>query len=180
MVVRLLALYSVGVAWLLALALSSFYRAADRGLKLLDSGRIEEGMAIYAGACRTNPDFRGKAELGIGSALLRLGKSKEAIGHLELAVADEPRLGAAYFNLGQALIMQGQYEGSAAAFGKAAALDPGDAEAEADLGVALARMGKLREAIAHLRAALRIDPSLEQARANLRALELAWKPGLRR
>ncbi len=163
--------YSVAVSWLLAIALGSFYRGAEEGVALLGSGRIREAAAAYEGVCRINPDFRGQAELGIGTALLGQGLTKEGAGVLAAAVHDDPRLQAAQFNLGKALLSMGRAAQAVEAFRRAAALDPYDAEAEADLGVALVRSGHLDEAIDHLQAALRIDPTLAQARDNLRALE---------
>jgi tetratricopeptide (TPR) repeat protein len=163
--------YSIAISWLLALALSAFYSGAEKGTALLRSGQIPEAVAAYEAVCRIDPDFRGQAELGIGTALMGKGRTKEAAGYLQSAVLDEPQVAAAFFNLGSAYLQLGRFKEASDALGRAAALDPYDSEAEADLGVALARMGRLEEAAEHLRAALRIDPSLEQVKGNLRALE---------
>jgi len=163
--------YSVAVGWLLAVALSAFYRGAEEGVSLLNSGRIQEGISAYQGVCRINPDFQGTAELGIGSALLSSGRAKEAVGYLRSAVLDGPRSGAASFNLGRAYMETGNFREAAQALDHATALDPHDAEAEAYLGVSLARLGRLEDAVGHLKAALRMDPSMDQVRGNLRVLE---------
>ena len=163
--------YSVAVGWLLAVALSAFYRGAEEGVTLLNSGRITEGIAAYENLCRINPDFRGTAELGIGSALLSSGRANEAVGYLQSAVLDGPRTEAASFNLGRAYMETGRFREAAQALDRAASLDPLDAEAEAYLGVSLARMGRLEAAVEHLKAALRLDPSMDQVRDSLRALE---------
>lgn len=163
--------YSVAVAWLLAAALSSFYRGAEQGMAILALGRIDEGIAHYERLCRINPDFRGRAELMIGTTLLGQGRQDEGIVFLKSSVRDEPALAAAHFNLGQAYLNQGRYAASADSFRHAAELDPFDGEAQADLGVALFRLGLLGEAIEHERAALRIEPNLEAARRNLAAFE---------
>ncbi len=163
--------YSVAVAWLLALALGGFYRGAERGIAALNSGRIEDGAAICDRVCRINPDFRGQAELLIGTALLGQGRAGDGIAYLGAATRDQPGLAAAHFNLGRAYLEQGRFRESAASFGRAAALDPLDGEAEADLGFALFKEGRTPEAIEHERAALRIDPALARARTNLQAFE---------
>ncbi len=163
--------YSVGVTWLLALALSTFYRGAEQGMAILALGRIDDGIAHYERLCRINPDFRGRAALMIGTSLLGQGRQDEGIGYLKAAVRDEPGLAAAHFNLGQAYLDRRSFTESAASFRRAAELDPTDAEAQADLGVALFRLGLLGEAIEHERAALRIDPGLGAARQNLGAFE---------
>lgn len=164
--------YSVAVGWLLALALSAFYRGAEEGVSLLNSGRIQEGIALYEKVCRIDPDFQGTAELGIGSALLSSGRAKEAVGYLQSAVLDGPKTEAASFYLGRAYMETGNFREAAKALDRASSLDPLDAEAEAYLGISLARMGRLEAAVAHLKAALRIDSSMDQVRGNLRALEI--------
>ncbi len=163
--------YSVAVGWLLAVALGSFYRGAERGLAMLASGRLDEAIAHYDWLCRLNPDFRGRAELAIGTSLLGRGRRSEAIDHLSSATRREPSLATAYFNLGGAYMEEGSFAKSADSFRRAAALDPFDGEAEAQLGVALFRLGRTQEAIDHEKAALRIEPTLEVARNNLQVFE---------
>jgi hypothetical protein len=172
--------YSVAVAWLLAAALGSFYRGAEQGIAILASGRIEEGIAHYERLCRINPDFRGRAELMIGTTLIARGRQGEGMGFLESAVTHEPGLAAAHFNLGQAYLERGRFGDSAESFRRAAALDPFDGEAEADMGVALFRLGHVSEAIEHERAALRLEPSMETARRNLEAFEASGSGAGRR
>jgi len=163
--------YSVAMAWLLAFALSAFYRGAEEGIALLNSGRIEDGIAACNRVCLINPDFKGQSELLIGMALLDKGRPAEGLGFLISAAIDEPGVAAAHFNLGRAYLASGRFADSAGAFRRATELDPLDAEAEADLGVALFRMGLLREAIEREKAALLIEPNLAGARRNLDALE---------
>src|SRR5580658_6996628 len=127
--------YSVAVGWLLAAALSWFYRGAERGMAALNSGRVAEGVAAFNQVCRINPDFTGQAELLIGTALVGQGRPAEGIRFLEAAVRDEPGIEAAHINLGGAYMAQGRFAEAAGSFGLAAALDPSDAEAEASLGV---------------------------------------------
>ena len=163
--------YSVVVSWLLALALSGFYRGAENAVSLLNAGRVAEAVSAYGRVCRINPDFRGQAELAVGTALLGQGKALESEGYLRLAAAHEPSVAAASLNLGRAYLQLGRFAEATQSLGRAAKLDPWDWEAEADLGVALARLGRLREAADHLSAALRIDPGQEQVKANLHAIE---------
>jgi tetratricopeptide (TPR) repeat protein len=169
--VRCALAYSVIVGALLAVALCTFYRGAEKGIGILAAGRIEEGIAHYERLCRINPDFRGRAELAIGSALIGRGRQDEGIAFLSSATRDEPGLAAAHFNLGMAYLGKGRDREAASSFGQAALLDPFDAEAEADLGVAVFREGRVNEAIEHEKAAIRIEPGLAQARDNLRAFE---------
>jgi tetratricopeptide (TPR) repeat protein len=165
--------FSVAVVWLLAIALSSFYRGADRGMAELFSGRIAEGVAVYNRVCRINPDFRGKAEMTIGAALVAHGRQDEGITYLESAVRDEPLLEQAHVNLGRTYLVKGRLREAADSLGEAAVLDPLDAEVQADLGVALFKEGRIDSAIVHEEAALRLDPTLSIARSNLQAFEAA-------
>ena len=168
--------YSVVVAWLLAVALSRFYQGAEEGMALLSAGRTEEAAALYGRACLINPDFKGTAELGLGSALVGTGRTDQGLALLRAATADDPTLEAAHFDLGEALLRLGQFDGAAESLRRAIALDRFDAEAEADLGVALFRQGRLAEAIEHERAAVRIQPGLAGARRNLQGMEALAAP----
>jgi tetratricopeptide (TPR) repeat protein len=171
--------YSVVVAWLLAVSLSRFYQGAEEGMALLSAGRTEEAAALYGRACLINPDFKGTAELGLGSALVGAGRTDQGLALLRAAAADDPALEAAHFDLGEALLRLGQFNAAAESLRRAIALDRFDAEAEADLGVALFRQGRLAEAIEHERAAVRIQPGLAQARQNLQGMEALAAPAAR-
>ena len=163
--------YSIAVAWLLAIALSAFYRGAEKGVALLVAGKVSEAVEAYDQVCRINPDFRGQAELGVGTALLGQGRVREAADYLRAAALDAPKAAPASLNLGRALLQLGRFREASESLARAVKLDPLDWEAEADLGVALARLGRLDEAAGHLRAALAIDGSQGQVRSNLRAIE---------
>ena len=70
--------YSVAVGWLLAVALSAFYRGAEEGVTLLNSGRITRGSPPM----RSLPhQSRLPGDSGIGHriALLSSGRANEAV-----------------------------------------------------------------------------------------------------
>jgi hypothetical protein len=163
--------YSVASGWLLAVALSGFYRGAEQGVAALNAGRTGEAIAVLERVCEINPDFRGKAEMLVGTALLAQGRASEGAGFLGAAARDQPDLAAAHLNLGRALLEQGRLRESEDSLRRAAALDSLDGEAEAYLGVALFREGRTAEAMDRERAALAINPDLDEARENLRAFE---------
>jgi hypothetical protein len=165
--------YSVAMGWLLAVALSLFYRGAERGIALLNAGQVNEAVAVYEDVCRINPDFRGQAELAIGTTLLSRGQPAAAVGFLGSAARDRPGVAAAHFNLGKAYAELGRFRESGESFRRAAALDPADAEAQAELGDALFRQGRVPEAILSEEAALRIDPGLTLARSYLQVFDSA-------
>jgi tetratricopeptide (TPR) repeat protein len=175
-IVRAALIFSIAVAWLLAIALSTFYRGAEKGISTLLSGNVDEAVVQYERLCAVNPDFKGHAELMIGTTLLGKGRAAEGVRYLTAATRDDPALAPAHFNLGQAFLQQGRFADAADAFRRAAALDPYDGVAEANEGVALFREGHVAEAISHENIALRIQPTLEVASANLREFESAADP----
>jgi len=166
-------IFSIGVAWLLAVALATFYRGAESAFTSAMAGRLDEAAAKYERLCRINPDFKGQAELSIGTAMLGGERQAEGIGYLNAATRDDPSLAPAHFNLGQAYLQQGRFAEAAAAFGRAAALDPYDGVAEEEEGVALFKEGHVEEAIGHEKAAARIQPTLDIARKDLQDFEAA-------
>jgi Flp pilus assembly protein TadD len=163
--------FSVASGWLLAIALSGFYRGAEQGVAALNAGRTGEAIAVLERVCGINPDFRGRAEMLVGTALLGQGRASEGAVFLSAAARDQPDLEAAHLNLGRALLEQGRLRESEDSLWRAAALDPLDSEAEAYLGVALFRDGRTAEAIEREKAALAINPDLGEARDNLRTFE---------
>ena len=168
--------YSAAICWILALALSLFFQGGEAGVRLLQSGRVDEGIAVYQRLGVINPDFRPKAELAIGATLLGQDRPADAVPHLQAALRARPTLATADFDLGSAFIQLGRWTEAAAAFREATRLDPADAEAEGSLATALARMGRLNEAADHLRAAIRIDPSRAGYRQALESLEKSMVP----
>jgi hypothetical protein len=170
-IIRAALIFSIGAAWLLAVALSTFYRGAESAISSVFGGNIDEAAAQYERLCQINPDFKGQAELSIGTAMLSRGRQAEGIGYLNAATRDDPSLAPAHFNLGQAFLQQGRFAEAAAAFGRAAALDPYDGVAEEEEGVALFKEGRVAEAIGHEKAASRIQPALDTARKDLQDFE---------
>jgi hypothetical protein len=165
--------YSVASGWLLAVALSGFYRGAEQGVAALNAGRTGEAIAVLERVCGINPEFRGRAEMLVGTALLGQGRAGEGASFLGAAARDQPDLAAAHLNLGRALLELGRLRESEASLRRAVALDPLDSEAAAYLGVALFREGRTAEAIEREKAALALDPDLEEARSDLRRFEAA-------
>jgi hypothetical protein len=176
-VVRMALLFSAVVSWLLAMALSSFYRGAEEGTRLLASGKIDEAIAVFAKTSRVNPDFGGSAHLSAGLALLNAGRIPEATHYLGLAVIERADDEQAHYALGQALTVGGDFKGSIESFSKALSLVPGDADAEANMGYAYYREGLVSEALAHERAALRLDPGQQTAKTLLERLAPQAGPG---
>lgn len=100
----------------------------------------------------------GIAEMGLGNALLKQGKVKEAIIHLKEAVRIYPYFTDGYNNLSGALIADGQYDEAEKALRKALGISPKDVTAHVLLGNFLASQGDLKGAAEQFQAALSLNP----------------------
>lgn len=104
---------------------------------------------------------------GLGAWLLQLGRTSDAIVHLETAVRFNPDLARARYNLGTAYFLDGQLVDAWVQFVRALDLRPDYIEAANNLGATLQALGRIEEAIEHYRQALEISPNHAGARYNL-------------
>jgi protein O-mannosyl-transferase len=107
------------------------------------------------------------AELNLGQALFKLGRTVEAIGHFERVLQIEPNEAMAHGSLGAALLKMGQTSMALAHLQKSLEIEPKQASVHSSLGVALLETGQAEESLAHLQAALKIDPENGEAHYNL-------------
>lgn len=107
------------------------------------------------------------AEVNLGEAIFKQGRTDEAIGHFQKALQIEPNLATAHASLGAALFRKGQWNDALAHLRRALEIDPKQAPAHSSLGAALLEMGRPDESLAHLRKALEIDPDDTDVNYNL-------------
>jgi tetratricopeptide (TPR) repeat protein len=107
------------------------------------------------------------AHNNLGNALIKEGKTDEAILHYRTAIAIQPRYADAHNNLGNALQLQGSFDEAISHHREALQIKPRFAEAHANLGMALRSVGKPDEAIEHYRQALRIKADYSLAHFGL-------------
>jgi tetratricopeptide (TPR) repeat protein len=81
----------------------------QRGVGLVEGGRIDEGIAHYEAALRTLPD---SAETfnNLGAALILQGRLGDAQARLDRAVALRPGYARAHVNLAAVHYLDGRYE----------------------------------------------------------------------
>ena len=103
------------------------------------------------------------AHCDIGVAILKKGRVKEAISHLEQALQIRPDYADAANDLGYALLTAGRVNESIAILKKVEACFPANAATQVQLGHALLAKGLLDEAIAHGRKALELKPEFPLA-----------------
>jgi len=165
--------YSAVVVWLLAYAISSFYRSAEEGTQLLLAGKIDEAIPVFARVDAINPNSGGLSDLAIANALVGANRLKDATQYLRAAVDLSPGLEAAHFSLGRVLLQENDARGADRAFRRALALDPTDEEAETGLAIALLRENDPEGADAHAIAALKLRPDDPVAHDLVRIIENA-------
>jgi Tfp pilus assembly protein PilF len=104
----------------------------------------------------TGPNLQ--AYENMAEALLRRGRSAEAVPYLEELTSRAPFFTAGQINLGVALMNVGKTSEAKARFAEALRLDPENADAHHNLALLLDAEGKSDEAVRHLRAALEAQP----------------------
>lgn len=141
----------------------------DLGLALIHLERFEDGVEAFRRAVKYSEDGAplALARSNLGWALLRSGKTDEAIEELNEALRLQPDHALSHQRLAQALWAKGLREEAIAEYRKAARLSPNSPGARSALGQALHRLGSLPEAIEELRAAVALSPQLAEAHYHL-------------
>jgi len=107
------------------------------------------------------------AQGGLGGALLDAGRSREAIPHLEVAVAGQPGSATDRYNLGEAKAHLGDLRGAMDSYLKVLELKPNHARAHIGLGVIFKALGDNRRAADEFQRAVALSPYLLPAQYNL-------------
>jgi tetratricopeptide (TPR) repeat protein len=159
-------------------AMPAFVAArGDLALLLLKRG---ERLREAEGPARALPLFEESVELlpeladgqrALGTALLALGRAREAVGPLERATQLAPTLALAHKRLGDALLATNETEAAIRAYEAALRINPRYVQALVALGDAHRAAGRIQLAIAQVRRALEIEPQDNAARTKLLELE---------
>jgi tetratricopeptide (TPR) repeat protein len=115
------------------------------------------------------------AELNLGEAVYKLGRTPEAIAHFERALQIDPNQAWVYSSMGAALLETGRPNESLSSLQKAIELDPKSSDAHYNLGNTFLQMGRAKEAVAHYKQALDLLPDDTETMNNL-AWVLATSP----
>ena len=142
--------------------------AAEAGL---EAAALYSGYAGEKSAEVDGPAFAlgiSATHRGLGSALLKAGRSEEAVRAYGRAVEIDGGSAEAHRGLGSALSEMGRNEEAVRAYGRAVEIDGGSAEAHRGLGKALALTGRLAEAL----------ESYKRANAVRAGHDLRWDLGI--
>ncbi|MEO8370241.1 MAG: tetratricopeptide repeat protein [Candidatus Solibacter sp.] len=136
------------------------------GLALVETGKLDEGMAHYRRALELSPGYP-EAYNNLGSALVRRRRLPEAVEQFENALKSNPDHANAHVNLGAALAQMGRVDEAMPHLERAVELLPRDPDANTNLGLALAMKGRLDTAIPYLETALEVKPGSFENHFNL-------------
>ena len=146
------------------------------GLARLGTGQTLEALSCLHTAVRATP-ARAGAWLSLGGALLRLGRSHEAVRLLQGAEEHCGHTVDVLGGLAEAQLAAGHTPAAIESYRRCVALDPGCADLRNSLGAALQRSGDLHGSIACFRQALSLDARHVRALNNLgRALRQIGRP----
>lgn len=101
-----------------------------------------------------------RERLNYGLALLRAGKTPEALAELERVQKQDPAIPHTWFNLGIQYKRQGDAEPAIRQFEQMIRLVPGDAISQYNLGSAYKLAGRTADAVRHFEIAAKLDPTL--------------------
>jgi tetratricopeptide (TPR) repeat protein len=106
----------------------------------------------------------------MGVALVKLGKTEEAMQRFEKSVDLNPYLPKSYYGMGNIYLEAGQHEDAIENFLKALEINPDDLEIRHNLGVAYSLAGNVDKAIAELEKAIKAQPDYFLAYRSLAAI----------
>ncbi len=136
------------------------------GSALLAEGSAAAATREFSEALRLEPDYV-PAHYNLGMLLLDSGYPREAVPHLERALAGPLHVTEARLALADALAQSDRLAESLEQYRAVARLEPDNLKANFGLGNALAAQGRYAEAIPVLRQAVALDPNQVVTRNNL-------------
>lgn len=120
------------------------------------------------------------AELNLGEALYKSGRTSEAIGHFERALQINSNQASVHSSLGVALLEIGQSRRALTHLQKAIEIYPKSSDAHYNLGNAFLQIGRASEALAHYQKALEITPDDTETLNNMAWILATWPEALTR
>jgi Flp pilus assembly protein TadD len=140
------------------------YRWFYLGMRLCEAEKYEEALSYFQKSLEYTPTGWGAgANIGLGAALLELGRLNEAEYYLTEALEIEPKFPQAWFNLGAVYHRMGRIEDAEKAFTEAVTLKPAYRDAWLALGrihYDLGRNDDARKAFANI---VSLDPRCTEA-----------------
>ena len=142
---------------------------SNRGVSLIELGRVDEGIKILKQAIELDPRF-GSARNNLGKAYFKKGWLEQAIAEFRRTVEIDPNDSGFHANLGLAYLCTGWSDQAIKELERAIELDPYLVVARSNLGVVYYNKGWVDQAITELRWAIELDPYCSEAHADLGAI----------
>jgi tetratricopeptide (TPR) repeat protein len=141
---------------------------ANLGFALLISGRPDQAIDSFERGLEfgVGPN-EAMVRSALGNALVKTGRTEEAVANLLSALEIAPELKEAVGGLGAAYLNLGRLEEALPLLRRARDLAPDEAAIHNNLGTALIRSGELEASIESYRQALELDPGFYLAHLNL-------------
>jgi Tfp pilus assembly protein PilF len=139
---------------------------AARLVQAFDDRDEEANVELAEMRVRENPNSA-EDRAFLGASYLDVGRTADAVPHLEAAVRLDPRLATAHSDLGSALLAEGHLQSALEHLRRAAALAPNDPTIAFNLGNALLSASDAHAAAAAYTRALAISPDYADAHVNL-------------
>jgi protein O-GlcNAc transferase len=136
----------------------------ERGLELLDAGRLEEAGIAFRSAAAADARHA-KARINLGVVLQQSGDDEAAVQCYREALAIDAGLAQGWFNLGALQIERRRYGEAAECLRQAVTLDGSRAVWHSALAWSLLQSGDAEAASAAGRRALAIDPGVREAQS---------------
>jgi len=134
-----------------------------RGMMAADRGHFTAATQEFGRALAANPE-RMATRYNFASALLKLGRRREALGQLQELIEQVPRYSRGRVLLAKALADDGDDARAEEHLRRAAEFDPDSGHVHLALGNLLRNNGRFEEALASYRRAQQLDPGAGAAR----------------
>ncbi len=143
------------------------------GRTLEKLGKYDASIPYYERATLpSDPSYRTRfvsAQVNLGNALLRNGKTNDALDHFNQALQFDPKQAAVYLNLATVYLQMGDTNAAITQYLKAIELQPTMEQPLFALGDALIKTGRSAEAVRYLQKAIELSPGDADARESLAA-----------
>jgi protein O-mannosyl-transferase len=153
----------------IAVTSGNYVAYAGLGMALMQSGRMDDGIANCQEAIRINPRYA-VAHDSLANGLLKVNRPEDALAHAVEAVRLNPADSGFRVNRAAALSALGNVADAAAEYREAVRLAPASAAAHSGLGVVLADQGRIDEALSEFTESTRLDPGYAAGHGNLGTL----------
>ncbi len=136
---------------------------ANRGVALLELGRLDEALAAEDRALRLRPDYSG-AHFNRGNVLKAMARFEDAAAAYTRALRGQPQFAEAYLNRGLALVSLDRQPEALEDFGRALRARPNYGRAHLGRAMAYRAMRQIDDAFAAIDAAIAAEPENREAK----------------